>query len=139
MIARKAGKASSKRPQSILPTGAIMNSPTSTSAGEVAMPGTSDSSGDRNRNGRNSSAITSAVRPVRPPWATPAPDSIKVWAALVPSGAAIIEAKASTVIERLRLRGLPLASLSPADSDSAMKHDSASKKLVNSITKIKGR
>ena len=119
--------------------GAIMKSPTSTRAGAVAMPGTSDSSGERNRKGRKSRAMTTATRPVRPPWATPAPDSMKVWAALVPSGAAIIEAKASTVIERLRLRGLPSLSLRSADSESAMKQESASKKLVNSITKMNGR
>ena len=66
-MAMKAGIASSNWCQWILPIGSIMNTPTRISAGAVAMDGTSDSSGARNRNGRKQSATTTATSPVRPP------------------------------------------------------------------------
>ena len=52
---------------------------------------------------RTSRAMVKATRPGRPPWATPAPDSMKVCAALVPSGATMIDKKASTVMDLLQV------------------------------------
>ncbi len=102
--------ASSKRCHSICVIVSIMNTPTSTSAGAVAIAGTSDSSGDRNRNGRKHRPATTATSPVRPPAEMPAADSIYVFAGLVPSGADTSAEKASTIIDWRMLRGLPCSS-----------------------------
>ena len=48
------------------------------SAGAVACGGTIPISGARKRNGKNSAPVTTLVQPVRPPAATPAPDSMYV-------------------------------------------------------------
>ncbi|MNG09203.1 hypothetical protein D3C85_1462770 [compost metagenome] len=72
----KAGMASSYVSQSILVMVSIMNTPIMISTGAVAIAGTSDSSGERNRKGRNNRAATSATIPVRPPWEMPAMDSM---------------------------------------------------------------
>ena len=75
-IARKAGMASSMVTQFIFRTGFSINTPTSISAGAVAIIGTMESSGDRNMKGINNMPATRAVKPVRPPCCTPAADSI---------------------------------------------------------------
>ena len=49
--------------------------PTYTSAGVVANPGIARKIGEKNREIRNSTPVTTAVRPVLPPAATPAVDS----------------------------------------------------------------
>jgi len=69
--ARNAGMASSSWVQAIFVTGRTINAPTSTRAGAVARAGMVPSSGDKTRQGRNSSPATTAVRPVRPPASMP--------------------------------------------------------------------
>lgn len=76
IIPKKAGIASSSLFQFILITGFIMNTPTSTKAGAVAMAGMIESIGEKNIKGRNNNPATTAVKPVRPPSSTPAADSI---------------------------------------------------------------
>ena len=66
-IAKKAGMASSREAQLILRTGFNINTPTSISAGAVAIIGTIESKGDKNMKGINSNPATKAVKPVRPP------------------------------------------------------------------------
>jgi hypothetical protein len=75
-MARKAGIASSSFDQLILVTGCTMNTPTSTRAGAVAIAGTTDNKGARNRNGKNNKAPIMAVNPVLPPSLIPTADSI---------------------------------------------------------------
>ena len=64
-----------------------MLSPTMTSAGAVAKPGTARNRGERKRDRRNIRAVTTLVRPVRPPAAMPAALSAKVVVVEVPSTA----------------------------------------------------
>lgn len=64
------------RDQSILVTGFIINAPTITNAGAVAILGTTDSKGDKNMKGKNKKAAITAVRPVRPPCSIPTADSM---------------------------------------------------------------
>ena len=57
---------------------------------------------------------------------------------LVPKGAEIIEAMASTCMDSLMLRGMPFSSFRFAASERARKVDMASMKLVNRKTKMNG-
>ena len=50
----------------------IINKPTNTNAGVVAKPGIAKNIGERNNAIANNTAVVTAVRPVRPPCATPA-------------------------------------------------------------------
>lgn len=68
--------ASSIRVQSILVMGFIINAPTKIKAGAVAMLGMTESKGDKNMNGKNKNAATTAVSPVRPPCSIPTADSM---------------------------------------------------------------
>src|SRR6266511_192259 len=56
----------------------ISSPPTMISAGAVACGGTIPISGARKRKGKKSAPVTTLVQPVRPPAATPAPDSMYV-------------------------------------------------------------
>src|SRR5437763_13263776 len=56
----------------------IISQPTTMSAAAVACAGTIPISGEKNMNGTNSSPATTATQPVRPPAATPEPDSMYV-------------------------------------------------------------
>ncbi len=58
--------------KSISVTEDIMSRPTHTSAGMVAKLGMAKKIGENTRATMNSTPVTSAVRPVRPPAATPA-------------------------------------------------------------------
>ena len=53
-----------------------MRKPTITSAGAVAAAGTMPAIGEMNMAARNRRPAMTATQPVRPPWATPAPDSM---------------------------------------------------------------
>ena len=65
-IARNAGMASSSCVQLIFVTGCTINTPTNTRAGAVAMAGTSDNNGAKNKKGKKSNAPAMAVSPVLP-------------------------------------------------------------------------
>ena len=55
-----------------------MSQPTMMSAAAVACGGTMPINGAMKRNGKNSRPVTTLTQPVRPPAATPAPDSMYV-------------------------------------------------------------
>ncbi len=76
IIPRNAGIASSNFDQLIFRTGFIIKTPTKIKAGEVAIDGTTDRSGEKNIKGKNNNPATTAVIPVLPPCSTPAADSI---------------------------------------------------------------
>ena len=54
----------------------IISQPTTMSAAAVACAGTIPISGEMNMNGKKRSPATTATQPVRPPAATPEPDSM---------------------------------------------------------------
>ena len=64
-----------------------IKNPTTIRAGAVAKDGIARKIGDRNRDSPNSMAATMAVRPVRPPSATPEALSTKVVTVEVPQTA----------------------------------------------------
>ena len=85
-MTRKAGNASSSSFQRIFDTAPIIRLPTIIRAGDV-IADTSDktlTSGLKNMETANITAIVSAVRPVLPPAATPAEDSTNAVVGLVP-------------------------------------------------------
>ena len=57
--------------RSILRRGSIIKIPTITRAGAVAIDGTIKNTGEKNSARRNSTPVTQAVIPVRPPSAIP--------------------------------------------------------------------
>ena len=59
----------------ILRIEAIIRRPTTTRAGVVAKLGMARKTGERKRATMKRAAVVRAVKPVRPPWATPAEDS----------------------------------------------------------------
>ena len=63
---------SEKSPKGIFTIGSIIISPTIISAGAVAADGIERNSGEKNNATAKHNAITKAVRPERPPCATPA-------------------------------------------------------------------
>ncbi|MNF88015.1 hypothetical protein D3C84_704960 [compost metagenome] len=70
------GAATVRSSQSICARLLIISTATNSSAGAVAKAGTAPARGAKNRLRRNSRATTQAVRPVRPPAAMPAADSM---------------------------------------------------------------
>ena len=75
MEEKKAGTASAKSVQLRSLKEAIMRTPTMMRAGAVATDGTRLTKGATNMVARNSKAVTTEVRPVRPPTPIPAADS----------------------------------------------------------------
>src|SRR5690606_16016632 len=80
--------------------------PTIISAADVAAPGISATSGDKNRASKKQIPVVTAVRPVRPPCAIPEELSTKAVTVLVPSTAPPLTPIASTTIA-LPTRFLP--------------------------------
>ena len=72
IMVRNAGMAISGSCHSISLTTAIIRLPTMISAGAVAAAGIAPTSGATNSAARNSTPVTIAVTPLRPPAATPA-------------------------------------------------------------------
>ena len=77
--------------------GDIINKPTMTSTGVVAAAGTDRNRGAKNNAIRKQTAVTKAVRPVLPPWATPDALSTYVVVVLVPKQAPVTVATASAM------------------------------------------
>ena len=77
--------ASTKSAKSIFATLLSINRPTYISAGAVAYTGTRYESGERNRISRNRTPTVIAVRPVLPPAAVPAADSMYTAAGAAPT------------------------------------------------------
>lgn len=75
-IAKKAGIASAISVHSISLTADIISTPTTISAGAVANDGIVKNSGAKNNAIAKKNAVETAVKPVRPPSATPAALSI---------------------------------------------------------------
>ena len=88
-----------------------ISTPTSTSAPVVAAEGMSRKSGARKRATTKSPAVASAVIPVRPPSAIPAPLSTKVVTVEVPQTAPTEVATASASMASLMWRTLPSLSI----------------------------
>src|SRR5690349_1893205 len=137
-MARKAGMASSSFDQLIFVTGCTINTPTSTSAGAVAMAGTIDNSGAKNKKGKNNNAPVIAVRPVLPPSFIPTADSIYAVPGLEPTNPARVVATASVINARFILRGSPFSSSRLAASDNPTNVERLSNISVNTKAKITG-
>src|ERR1051325_6308246 len=71
----KAGMDSEKSVKSILVIGSSINKPTMISAGPYACLGIAATKGAKNRVSAKQAAVTSAVKPVRPPDSIPVADS----------------------------------------------------------------
>src|ERR671938_454150 len=80
------------------------------SAAAVACAGTIEMSGAKKRNGMNSAPATTATQPVRPPAATPEPDSMYVVADEVEDAPPAIAASES-MSSGLRMSGISPRSL----------------------------
>ena len=76
-------------------TASNIRKPTKISAGAVAKDGMEVNNGENKVARRNNKPVVSAVRPVRPPTATPAEDSTKVVVVEVPNNAPAEVATAS--------------------------------------------
>ena len=74
----------------------IIINPTRISTGAVAAPGTAKKKGARNKASKKQTAVTKAVRPLRPPSPTPEALSTKVVIVLVPNIAPTVVPTAST-------------------------------------------
>ena len=85
----------------------IMSQPTTISAAAVACAGTSPISGEMNMNGKNRSPATTATQPVRPPAATPEPDSMYVVADEEDAAPPAMAARPSTIKAFLNCGMLP--------------------------------
>src|SRR5690606_17469511 len=105
-ITKNAGKDSSISSHFIFLTTPIIRLPTIINAGEViaATPDKDPTSGPKNEAMMNSTATVNAVKPVRPPTATPDPDSRYAVDGLVPNIAPAVVASESET-SALRARG----------------------------------
>ncbi|MNC51449.1 hypothetical protein D3C75_1007410 [compost metagenome] len=72
VMVRKDGIASTMSWKSISLTDCIIRTPTTIRAAAVAEPGIRATTGARNKDNRKHTPVVTEVRPVRPPWATPA-------------------------------------------------------------------
>src|SRR5699024_2936459 len=86
-ITRNTGNVSSIDDQSTSLIELIINAPTITNTGDViaATPETAPTNGPKSEATMNKTATVTAVRPVRPPAATPAEDSTNAAFGLVPN------------------------------------------------------
>src|SRR5579871_2225595 len=92
----------------------IMSQPTTISAAAVACAGTIPMRFEKNMNGMNSRPATTATQPVRPPAATPEPDSMYVVADEDDAKPPAIAAAPSTISARLKFGMFPSLSTYPA-------------------------
>ena len=93
----KAGIDSEKSSKGIFTIGSIISRPTMISAGAVAAEGIERKSGEKKRATAKQMAMTKAVRPERPPCATPAALSTYVVVVDVPRTAPAVVAIASAI------------------------------------------
>lgn len=93
---KKAGMATAKSDQSIFLNSPIIMIPTMIKIGAVAAVGTMETNGDKTSMAKNPIDVTTLVKPVRPPEATPVADSIKVVVFDVPTAPAKVVVKVST-------------------------------------------
>ena len=107
----KLGSASEISMRSISWIELSISTPTSTRAPVVAAEGMSRKSGERKSARMKSTAVDSAVIPVRPPSAIPAPLSTKVVTVDVPQTAPMEVARASAIIACLMFFTLPSLSI----------------------------
>jgi len=112
-MVRKAGSASVKLSKLISTTDEIMNKPTRINAGAVAEAGTIRKRGARNRERTNIVAVERAVKPVRPPTATPEALSTYEVTVLVPRMAPKVVPSASANSALLICGKLPSLSVNP--------------------------
>ncbi len=112
-MVRKAGNASVILSKLIFTTDEIMNKPTRTNAGAVAETGTIRKRGARNRERTNMVAVERAVKPVRPPTATPEALSTYEVTVLVPRMAPKAVPSASANSAFLICGKLPSLSVNP--------------------------
>jgi hypothetical protein len=109
-IQTNAGTASEKSSNGICVIGVIIKRPTIISAGAVAAAGIERKSGEKKSATAKQHAIENAVRPERPPCATPAALSTYVVVVDVPRIAPTVVAIASAINACLRRRILPFSS-----------------------------
>ena len=91
-----------------------IRNPTIINAGAVANDGIVINNGERTTETRNNKPVTAAVKPVRPPSATPAEDSTNVVVVDVPKIAPADVAIASDIRAGLMLGSFPFSSSIPA-------------------------
>lgn len=97
---KKAGMATAKSAQSIFLNSPIIMIPTMIKIGAVAADGTMDTNGDKTNMAKKPREVTTFVKPVRPPDATPVADSIKVVVFDVPTTPANVVVNVSTTKAR---------------------------------------
>ena len=108
-----------------------MRNPTKISAGAVAKEGIDVNKGANNVANKNNTPVVTAVRPVRPPTATPAEDSTNVVVVDVPSTAPAEVAMASESKAGLILGRCPFSSNIFAFVDTPINVPSVSNKSTN--------
>lgn len=113
---KNAGTPSLKSPKSTLSTELAMRKPTITRAGAVANDGMARKIGERNIDGRNSTAVVTTIRPVRPPSAMPAAHSTEQQVTELPSAPASIVASDSLMSAPRATRPAPPRYLSAGAS-----------------------
>ena len=140
MIVKKAGMASVKSSRSISLIGDIMKSPTIINAEAVAAPGINTKNGDRNKARPNITAVDKAVKPVRPPAATPDALSTYVVTVDVPNIAPTVVPIASAKSACFAFGIFPSSPIRPAfvetPTNVPMVSNMSTKRKVKSTTNI---
>lgn len=140
-IVRKAGIPSVKSvAKSMRVTGGIMSTPTMMSAEAVAAEGMEAKSGERNSERMNNTAVTTAVRPVRPPAMMLAEDSTKEVMVEEPRIEPTVVPTASLSSAWLQFGMVPSSLMMPDDSAQPMSvptvlNMSSNRKVITMTTK----
>src|SRR3954469_18970624 len=130
-IVRKAGSATEKSSNAMSLICAIINTPTTTSAGAAASTGTTWYSGVKNIATMNSNPVTTFARPVRAPSAMPAADSMYTVLELLDAAPPPIAPSDSTNSVRPIPGSWPSSSSRPASLPRPVNVPTASKKSVS--------